>query len=147
MIRIDVLSALRSERSRLNAMARRLGNFQPLHAAAGKAVRGWVRRNYDARGALHEDFPIGWPPLAPSTLASRRRRGRGTKILEDSGRLRAGTVLAVDAHRAELSNPTPYAVYHQFGQGVPRRPIFPGERHARAIAIPAIVRHMEEILG
>lgn len=147
MIRIRGLGGLRAEQQRLRRVARRLSDFQDAHTAAGKALRDWVRRNHDARGALHEELPGGWPPLARATLAARRGRGGGTAILEVTGRLRAGTVLKVNAQQAVLDNPVPYAARHQLGQGVPRRPIFPGLRQARSIAVEAIMRHMEEATG
>ena len=147
MIRLSGLGSLRAEQQRLRRLVMRLSDFQEVHAAAGRALRGWVRLNYDASGALHAELSGGWPPLAKATQAARRRRGRGTALLEDTGRLRAGTVLSSNARQAVLANPVPYAVRHQLGQGVPRRPIFPGMRQARSIAVKAISRHMEEILG
>ena len=147
MIRIEGLGGLTEKRRRFAGVARRLAKFERLHHSVGGALRSWVRRNYNARGALLAELPAGWPPLAGATLVSRRRRGKGSAILEDSGKLRAGTVLTVDARQAVLDNPVPYAVRHQLGQEVPRRPIFPGTRQARAIVLPAAVRHVEEIVG
>ena len=147
MIRIEGLSGLPEKRRRFAVVASRLADFQNLHLSAGSALRSWVRRNYDAQGALLAELPAGWPPLARATLLSRRRRGRSSAILQDSGKLRAGTELTVDARQVVLDNPVPYAARHQLGRGVPRRPIFPGTGQAREIVLPALVRHVEEILG
>ena len=146
MIRLSGLDALNRERLRLRKVRRRLSDFSTLHRRTGAALLGWVGRNFEAWGALLEEAPSGWPPLARATLASRARRGRGSAPLQDSGRLRAGFVLTVGMGSAVLDNPVPYAPLHQLGQGVPRRPIFPGARQARAIVLPETLRHVEEAL-
>jgi phage gpG-like protein len=53
-----------------------------------------------------------WPPLAESTLAKRRRDGRGAKILEDTG-IFAGSITPLTGPEfAEAYTNVPYAVYH-----------------------------------
>ncbi len=147
MIRMLGLERLPRSAKRLQAVREELLNFRVLHNVTGRRLTEWVQRNFAARGALLEDFPSGWPPLARATLASRRRRARGSSPLEDSGALRKGMVLQVNARQALLDNPVPYAARHQLGLGVPRRPFFPGAAQARRIVLPPARRYVEEALG
>lgn len=75
-----------------------------------------------------EQGPEGrWKPLAPSTI-ERRRKGKkarlGTKILQDTGRLRGSILPEVTGPRmAKIGTSLSYAAIHQFGQrGIPSRP-------------------------
>jgi phage gpG-like protein len=53
-----------------------------------------------------------WQKLADSTLESRRRRGRGAKILQDSG-IFAGSIMPYVEHDlAEAFTNVPYAIFH-----------------------------------
>ncbi len=110
----------------------------------GGALRVWIDRNFQAEGRLGAGSPAGWPPLAPATVAARRRRGRGRRILEDTGRLRRGFRMTVGAEQVRLFNPVPYAARHQHGLGVPRRPFLPGTSQARRIVHPVVERFIEE---
>ena len=68
-----------------------------------------------------------WEPLAPSTIAAKGH----DQILIDTTEMRGSYEMAVDAnpirghYRLEISNPTEYAAYHEFGvpdRGLPKRP-------------------------
>lgn len=53
-----------------------------------------------------------WEPLADSTLESRRLRGRGAKILQDSGIFAGSIMPSVTADHAEAYTNVPYAIFH-----------------------------------
>jgi phage gpG-like protein len=143
-VELSGLEAWPARQAELRARRSALGDFPELHRRFGEAVLAWVERNFEAEGRLLEDFPSGWPRLAPATLASRRRRGRGRKPLQDTGRLRRGLRLSWDATRARIVNTVPYAAIHQVGAGVPRRPFLPGEPELRRLIDPVLERFVEE---
>ncbi len=143
---LDGLETLRPARARLAGARQALAAFRPLHERAGSELERWVARNIAAAGALLEEFPSGWPPLARATLAARRRRGLGTRPLVATGRLREGVTLTVGPRAAVLDNPVPYAPRHQTGRGVPRRPFFPSAAQAERIVLPAALHHLRKAL-
>ena len=53
----------------------------------------------------------GWPPLAASTLAKRRREGRGAKMLQDTGVFAASVHGEDDAQSAMAATNVPHIVY------------------------------------
>lgn len=66
--------------------------------------------------AVHQQFESEgggkWEPLKESTLNNRRLRGRGAKILQDSG-IFAGSIMPnVGADFAEAYTNVPYSVFH-----------------------------------
>lgn len=73
-----------------------------------------------------ESGPDGrWAPLSPRTLLGRRKKGKGAKILQDTGRLRASIQPLVESPRRAVlaSTNVIYARTHQFGRGrIPARP-------------------------
>jgi phage gpG-like protein len=140
----EELSAARADlRLRRDALA----DFTALHRRMGEALLSWVERNFAAEGALLDEFPSGWPRLAPSTIARRMRRGRGTRVLYDTGRLAGAFQVLPGAEQAVVDNPVPYAAAHQEGLGVPRRPIFPERAQALAVVSPAAELHVQEALS
>jgi phage gpG-like protein len=54
----------------------------------------------------------GWPALADSTIAKRRKKGRGAQILKDTGRLAASIEADHGSDFAEAATDVEYAVYH-----------------------------------
>ena len=132
--------------TRLKKMRGELGDFRRLHALFGKKVEEWVGQNFAAEGRLLDEQPSGWPRLSKATLAARRRKGAGTKILQDSGRLRRNTRTRSGSKGAVVTNPVPYASVHQLGLGVPRRPIFPSLGQTRRIVHPVLTQFVEDSL-
>lgn len=53
-----------------------------------------------------------WPPLAPATIAARRKGGRGAKILQDTGRWAGSHRAYFGRDFAEAASDTSYAIYH-----------------------------------
>lgn len=86
------------------------------YAKAGKNLR-------DAFGAIADDMlhlvsekfeqeGPGWKELAETTLARRRKAGRGAKILQDTGRLAASMTAESGDNFAEVFTNVEYAKYH-----------------------------------
>ena len=144
MIALDARPELTRTRRELARRRAALADLRPLHGAMGRAVLDWSERNFAAQGALEGGG--GWPPLARTTLAARRRAGLGTVPLQATGRLRRGFALRFDARGATVTNAVPYAAAHQLGLGVPARPFLPGPAKAAAVALPAAVGRIREVL-
>jgi phage gpG-like protein len=147
MIALHGGEALAAAQTGLRGRRRRLADFPALHRRVGDALLGWAQRNFAAEGALLEDFPSGWPALSPATLAARLRRGRGSRVLYDTGRLAGGFSAIPSAGGVTVDNAVPYAAAHQEGRGVPRRPVFPGAPQAERLAGDAATQHVKEALA
>jgi phage gpG-like protein len=90
-------------------------------------MRAQIREQFDTEGQAGSG---GWEPLAASTVAGKRARGRSMRILEESGDLRAsltiigGTdnVTRITGDTFEYGTTIPYAKHHQHGTArMPRR--------------------------
>ena len=144
MLTLELLPAWPRLRDVLTGRREALADFTPLHREAGVTLLRWVRQNFDSGGRLLQQMPSGWPALSPATLARRRQSGQGRQPLVNTGRLRNAFRLQATSGLARLVNPLPYAMQHQQGLGVPRRPLFPETVQARQIILPAIRAHMEK---
>lgn len=133
-----VNAAIARNRKRLG----KLGNLETAHLKAAILLQQWVLRNFKAEGTLHEDAGLYWRPLAPATIA-RRRKGRGqgsVRILQDTGRLRAGFIVSADQRHGMVKNAVPYAAEHESGGGrLPQRKMFPTE--AQGLKIVSKIFH------
>ena len=147
MIRVEWAYPWPALRIALRARARALADFRPLHEAAGQRLVDWLHRNFRAGGGLLQDQPAGWPPLAAATLRDRRRRGLGLDPLIASGRLSRGFAIDANTISVTVANPVPYARFHQAGDGVPRRAIFPQSAQAGRIVFPDVLRHVQGALA
>lgn len=112
----------------LDALIGQLGKLGPevrreCAAVFAEQLGTLVSEGFDAAQA-----PDGtpWAPLAPRTLA--RRRKRSARPLLDTGRLRSSFAITSDAEGVYLSTPVVYAATHQHGRGaIPARPFLPGD--------------------
>ena len=116
----------------------RLSRFGILHQDLGKAFSDWVDRNFALQGKLVQENSAGWPGLSAQTLASRRRKGQGKKILLATGRLKRSIQARASEKGMELGTPVPYGAGHQLGLGVPKRPFLPSARQSISIAKPVV---------
>ena len=146
MIELSNSSSLTQVQQNFRQKKITLARLRPFHQEAGAVLLEWVQGNIEAQGKMLRENSGGWPPLAASTLASRRRRGRGTQIMVDSGRLRRSFRLLTEPNRAKIVNTAPYAHYHQSGKGVPRRPLFPQVAQAEKIISPIAVQFVQRSL-
>jgi phage gpG-like protein len=147
MIELDWPEPAMGLRNAMRGKRDGLADFGRLHRQAAAVLVGWVKQNFDQRGALLEDQPSGWPGLAPRTLARKRRLGQNDQPLVATGRLRASFAAIANGEKAEVFNPVPYTRFHQQGDGVPRRAVFPQPDQAARIIWPEVIRHVEEALA
>ncbi len=78
--------------------------------------RETLKKIHTARFKAEQD-PDGnnWKPLASSTLALKRKRGKSTKILRQDGYLADKTAYNVTSDNVEFGSQEVYARLHQFG--------------------------------
>lgn len=115
--------------------AERLSRLRTANLAAIIQVDKWVQKNFKQEGSL-SGGGSPWKPLAPSTLAG-RRKGRGVgsaKILQDKGQLKTRWKHTATARTAVLQSGVPYGDYHDRGTGtIPKRKILPTQRMVKPI--------------
>lgn len=112
-----------SDFARTFFVAAQVDNFRPLlNEIAEEVVSPSVKKNFTAGGRP------SWSALAPSTLASKVRRGHSSRILVATGALEAAAsdvsnyVITKDELRASPGS-IPYWGFHQTGEGLPQRTI------------------------
>jgi phage gpG-like protein len=103
----------------------RLGERARQNRPAARKVDRVIARSEKDRFA--KEGP-GWPDLAASTRARKEREGLPTEILRASGALYRSLTEGGSDHvdtwtpdEFRFGTEVPYAVYHDVGQGVPKR--------------------------
>jgi hypothetical protein len=91
---------LRKVREGLRRFQKGITDFTEPNAQVAVFLNTWVDRNFQTQGGKVG----GWAPLAESTLRRRRKGGKGAKILQDTGLLRASTKLFYDKTQAGIEN-------------------------------------------
>ncbi len=112
----------------LDALISKLGKLGPEVRRECAAVFAEQLGTLVSEGFDKAEAPDGapWAPLAPRTIA--RRRKRSARPLLDTGRLRNSVAITSDAEGVYLSTPVVYAATHQHGRGaIPARPFLPGD--------------------
>jgi len=144
--------------------------MQPAHKAAAIQLFGWIQKNFDAEGKLHDKSSLHWPKLKPATVAGRRkgkskakafgsgqdaggrtRNEKGqfasrVKILQDTGRLKGGFDVTANPKRGRVENRVRYSVIHEGGwpaKKIPQRKMYPTIKQGKKIAIPAYQKFFE----
>ncbi len=82
-----------------------------------------IDKNFRAEGR-----PKRWAPLSPMTIAMRRKKGRGAKILQDTGHGKTSIVYKVVSNvKVQIGTPLGYMRKHQEGGTIkiPARDIYP----------------------
>lgn len=94
----------------------------PLKRASILMLRS-IDKNFRAEGR-----PRKWAKLAPMTIAMRRKKGKGAKILQDTGGLKGSfDYKVVSKQQAKIGTMYKFAKIHQKGKTVriPARDIYP----------------------
>lgn len=109
----------------LQKIANQLEQPRRLYGILGETLK----KIHTARFKAEQD-PDGknWKPLAGSTLALKRKRGKSTKILRQDGYLADKTAYNVTSDNVEFGSQETYARLHQFGGNAGR---------GKKVAIPA----------
>lgn len=105
-VAVDVKFETRELREVLGAMRDRGKNLDGAMKFIAHDMLDRVEDNFATEG--HGE----WPGLAASTLAKRRKQGRGAKILQDTGRLAGSITADWGSDYAEAYTNVNYAIYH-----------------------------------
>lgn len=149
------VKGLRPFARKVGNRSKRLQNMEPAYKRAVILYHGWILRNFAAEGKLHDDAKFHWKPLKPTTLRRRRQRGRGGKILQDTGGLRRDWELTSSSRQGVVASQKFYSSVHEDGAivkkrgdkggtfEIPQRKIFPAIPQARTIIQPAFDAHLD----
>lgn len=121
-------TGLREAMDEFEAITARIRDLSPVLTVAAQDTKTLIddsfRRSRSPDGST-------WSPLAPSTIRRRRQgprtRARKATTLVDTGVLKNSMYSTSDKSSMTLGTNTPYAVYHQFGNGRMLRPFMPIE--------------------
>ena len=106
-------------------ISKKLKHMKPTYENAIIVADKWVQKNF-----MNEGDPVGgWAPLAPATIAARRKgkkKSQSTKILQDNGDLRRNWSHIITNKYGKLRSDVLYGKYHQDGTSrIPQRRILP----------------------
>ncbi len=130
-IKVNAASALGALRSLRLGLADR----RSILNAMGDRLLKEVNDTFKQQGK-HQTPP--WPPLKPSTIRRRRKKGVGAKPLQDTGRLRASFIKRIRTKFVFVGSGVKYAPYHEFGSKKkknrpPQRRMTPTQRRAQKL--------------
>jgi len=135
----------------LEALKRRLERLAEPDLEGALAAIGQALVEKVEQGFEREADPYGepWKPLAPSTLEKRRKKGRGAKILQDTGVMRRSLnwrLLGRDAVAVGFADRK--AIWHQIGTDrIPARPMLPWKKGPGGVILPrSWMREIESTL-
>jgi phage gpG-like protein len=132
----DAINNMRQRRTRL-------ADFTSFHKKAAIQILGWVFKNFQKDGGLHDDKSLKWPLLSPATIA--RRKQGNPAILRDTGRLRGGFESRANRSEAVIENKVEYAIKHELGTSrIPQRKMFPMQDQAEDIILPVMREHIRK---
>lgn len=129
----------------LQRLLDRTRNYSPAWEKVGIQAERSTGMNFRASGR-----PTKWAPLAPKTLASRRKRGKGGKILQDNGLLKASvtsnaSIKRISAQRIEFGTNLSYASVQQNGTArIPARPFLMWQDTDLQIAKRIFLDHLRQ---
>jgi phage gpG-like protein len=120
-----IAKGLTEARALISQTGGRIKDRIALHRQIGVELVKWIDRNFQAEGSEKK-----WAPLASSTLFGRRQSGRGAKILQNNGILRASVTYQASADKVVVGFPeNSVAEYHHFGT----RPYIIRPKNAKAL--------------
>jgi phage virion morphogenesis protein len=106
---------------KIRELSRRSDNLQPAFEEIGEMLLSSIERNFQDEGRYSspgswQGGATRWEDLAPATVKSRARTGRGPHpILQISGQLAASITKHVTPSSLELGTNLAYGAIHQFG--------------------------------
>ncbi len=120
-------------RRRIRILSAALNDLRPFWPIVARLVRGWWKLQFETEG---EFAGQRWRPLSPAYAVWKARHHPGRGILEATGQLKQAasrpqrfqtpTTLTMTIDDAGPAH-GPVLQYHQFGDGVPQRPLVFGD--------------------
>lgn len=131
---------------RLKGAESDLRNWEPEFNKTGKLLLKTFRENFDSQGRT---LGVTWPPLAPSTVAEKRRLGYPLTPLVRTGKMRRGFRANSSKRDVVIRNVQDYFVYHQSRQPrkkIPRRVMMKLDAKRKQLIIKIFQKSIESQL-
>jgi len=115
-----------------------LENRRSANLAAAVEYEKWIKKNFQAKGGLHEDSRLQWKGLADSTIAAKKKIGRGPNsiLIGRTRNLMMRWNITANNNFSKIKSSVFYSYYHEHGKGPPKRKIFPKDKQGRKITRP-----------
>jgi len=131
--------------AKFRKLAKKLKNKKGMYKRIGVKLMNEI--SYTFKKESHEGDP--WKPLSQRTIDKRRRGDKKSKarprILHDTGTLRRFVRHATPS-RLTVGSPIEYAPKHEFGEGVPERPMLPSKEMALKISVEVTDKYISQQL-
>ncbi len=118
--------------SGMKARAGRLRKRSVINKRALVLVDRWIQKNFQSQGGTVG----GWQKLEASTIAHRRKKGRGAKILQDVGWLKNNWKHFANDRMAVIEAGVPYGIFHDSDKPrrkLPQRKILPRDENVQPV--------------
>lgn len=140
------IKGLKTLQRRISKMGKGLKDKRKLNARAVIAVDRWIQKNFQQEGILAHPGS-GWKPLAPATIAGRRKGGGGAKILQDTGTMRSRWKKLWTAKFGKIQSGVPYSTIHHEGKGhIPERRILPTPAQIKPTLMKIFTKFIQTVI-
>jgi len=140
------VKGVRALQRRLKKMKGGISDRRKLNAQIVVVLDRWIQKNFQQQGKLAHSGR-GWKALAPATIAQRRKKGAGAKILQDTGQLRSRWKHQWTSKFAKVQSGVPYSEIHHEGLGhIPERRILPTESQIRPEVLKVFGKYIKTVI-
>lgn len=133
----------------MDARFNRLKNRETVNAQATVVVDRWIQENFQSGGAKAMGG-AGWRPLAPATVALRRKGLGGVpsaSVLQDKGDLKKRWKHLWTPRLAKVQSGVDYGQYHEEGtKHLPVRRILPTRDQIRPLLLKLYGKFIDKVL-
>lgn len=84
-----------------------------IHRLMALEADTWIKKNFQQEGKLAN--PSGWKKISPNTIAARRKKGKGAKILQDTGLMRGSINYKATEKEARAGFGDKKSIWHHAG--------------------------------
>lgn len=137
-VNIKVIGARKLVRG-MNKVAKRISDTKSANLAAAIEYEKWIKKNFQAKGANHDDKSLTWKQLADSTKKAKRKIGRSPNaiLIGKTRNLMLRWDITANKRFAIIRSGVRYSSYHEHGtKYIPQRKIFAKRKQLRKIVTP-----------
>ena len=122
----------------LDKATKTLADPTPANKSAAIEYEKWIKKNFQAKGGLHEDTSLKWDKTSKATDIAKKRMGRSPSniLVGRTGNLRSRWFITANKRYGIIRSAVKYSYYHEYGKGVPKRKIFARKKQLRKIVDP-----------
>lgn len=137
MLSMKVVGAKKLMRG-LTAASKRLADPTPANKAAVITYEGWVKKNFIAKGGLHDGKYKNWKPVSNKYAKWKKSKNKNpANILRLSNGMMRDWFRYADKKKGVLKSAKWYSSLHENGEGrMPQRKIFPSRKQGNTIVRP-----------